>query len=103
MPLLMGGSIAAQFFLKDKVDTTDKRIAVIDRTPGKLYEALSAAAEQRNEGREVFQGEGAGEAGQAAASLLETCRRRPGGRRRSSPRSALSERVRKEDLFGFRG
>ena len=40
MPIMMGGSIVAQVFLKDKVDTKDKRIAIADRT-GRLYDALA--------------------------------------------------------------
>jgi ABC-2 type transport system permease protein len=49
LPLMMGGSILAQLLLKDQMDTTEKRFAVVDRTPGqKLFQALQAAAGVRN-------------------------------------------------------
>ena len=50
-PLLMGGSLIAIALLKGHVDTTDKRIAVVDRS-GLVTSALAAAAEERN-AREV--------------------------------------------------
>lgn len=47
VPVLMSGGIIATKLLEDRVDTTDKRIAVVDRT-GVLADALVKAAEQRN-------------------------------------------------------
>ena len=55
MPVLWGGSIAAQLVLREKVDTADKRVAVLDRA-GKLVDAIAAAAEQRNT-QDVFKGD----------------------------------------------
>jgi ABC-2 type transport system permease protein len=49
LPVLMGGSIAVQALLRDKVDTRPKHFAVIDRTAdGGVSTALQAAAETRN-------------------------------------------------------
>ena len=48
MPILMIGSIAAQLLLKDKVDISDRKLAVVDNT-GRIYDILSAAALARNE------------------------------------------------------
>ena len=44
---MMSGGMIAFLLLKDRVDTTDKRIAVIDHT-GRVAQALVAAAEYRN-------------------------------------------------------
>lgn len=46
-PILMGGGVIAIALMKDRVDTSDKRIAVIDRS-GELAQALVDAAKQRN-------------------------------------------------------
>ena len=44
MPLMMGGSIVIQNVLKDKVDITEKRFAIVDRTPGQeLFRYLDDA------------------------------------------------------------
>ena len=48
MPVLMGGVFIAQWILKDKVDISDKRIAIVDHT-GELYQAVAQAAQERNE------------------------------------------------------
>jgi ABC-2 type transport system permease protein len=47
MPILWVGSIVIQVAMKDKVDITDKRVAVVDYT-GKLFDSLVEASEQRN-------------------------------------------------------
>ncbi|MFQ5461050.1 MAG: ABC transporter permease [Phycisphaerae bacterium] len=47
MPVMMGGSIAVQVLLRDKVDTADKRVAVLDYS-GVIYSAIAAAAQERN-------------------------------------------------------
>ena len=39
LPILIGGSVLLQWFVKDQVDTSEKRFAVIDRTP---HEQLAA-------------------------------------------------------------
>ena len=56
MPVLMGGSILVTQTLKDRVDTGDKQIAVLDRS-GLLLEGLQAAAAERN-AKDIFAREG---------------------------------------------
>ncbi|MCU0611923.1 MAG: ABC transporter permease [Candidatus Eisenbacteria bacterium] len=46
-PLFMGGSLIAYFLLKDRVDTKDKAIAIVDRS-GIVAAAVVEAAEYRN-------------------------------------------------------
>ncbi|MCJ7821604.1 MAG: hypothetical protein MUQ26_00725, partial [Armatimonadetes bacterium] len=48
LPFLLGGSIIIIKLTEARVDTRDRRIAVIDRT-GEIAPALVEAAEQRNE------------------------------------------------------
>jgi ABC-2 type transport system permease protein len=47
MPVLMGGAIAVQALLRDKVDLSDRRFAVVDES-GQLLAALQRAADERN-------------------------------------------------------
>lgn len=46
-PILMSGGFIAMQLLKDQVDTTDKKVAVVDRS-GVMAEALVEAAKERN-------------------------------------------------------
>ena len=46
-PVLMGGGLIAMILFEDKVDTTDRTIAIIDRS-GIVAEAIVDAAEERN-------------------------------------------------------
>jgi ABC-2 type transport system permease protein len=49
LPVLMAGMIGLQVLLQKMADVDDKRIAVIDRTPGgKLFQTLEKAAAARN-------------------------------------------------------
>lgn len=48
MPVMMGGSIVVQVLLEDSVDTRDKKFAIVDYS-GVVFDALSAAANRRNE------------------------------------------------------
>jgi ABC-2 type transport system permease protein len=48
MPVLMGGSGIAMYLLRGQVDTTDKRVAMIDRS-GLVAEMIVKAAEDRND------------------------------------------------------
>jgi ABC-2 type transport system permease protein len=48
MPVLMSGSGIAMYLLRNQVDTTDKKVAVLDRS-GVIVDVLLAAAEQRND------------------------------------------------------
>ncbi len=47
LPIFMGGGFIVMAITKDKVDTTDKRIAVVDQS-GRLGENLKHRAEERN-------------------------------------------------------
>ncbi len=47
-PVVMGGSAIGMAFFRDRVDTSDKRIAVIDRS-GVIGDVLRRAAQSRNE------------------------------------------------------
>lgn len=47
MPIMMGGAILAQYFLRGRVDLTDKVITVVDAT-GKMLPGLLKVADQYN-------------------------------------------------------
>jgi ABC-2 type transport system permease protein len=51
-PFLMGGSMIVMMLFKDRVDTTDKKVAIVDRS-GLMAEALVEAANNRN-AKEVY-------------------------------------------------
>lgn len=101
MPVFMGGSIAVQGFLHDKVDTTDKRMIVVDGT-GRLGAALIEDAKRRNE-NEIYR-----VTGETRRKVL------PGYQLESAPAPesqapeaydalaiTLSEQVQKGDVFAF--
>ncbi len=104
MPLMMGGSILLQLLLKDQVDTTEKRVAVVDRTPGqKLVEALEKAARERNQ-----QGNPKGifdsKTGKQTRPVYAIERVEPStsdAQAINQQRYDLSERVRAEKIYGF--
>jgi ABC-2 type transport system permease protein len=52
MPILMVGSIAVQLLLKDKVDISDRKVAIVDSN-GQIATMLAAASQTRNE-LEIF-------------------------------------------------
>jgi ABC-type Na+ efflux pump permease subunit len=54
-PIMMGGSMIVFIVMKDRIDTTDRVVAVIDRS-GVVGDALLEAAKQRNE-RQVYDSE----------------------------------------------
>jgi ABC-2 type transport system permease protein len=88
MPVLMGGSIAAQKAVEGHVDTKARKFAVIDPT-GKLYEGLAEKTRIRNQ---VLGGTG-------APFLPE--RVEVGADGLDARRLALSDRIRARDLFAF--
>jgi len=94
-PLLMGGSLIAIVTLKDHVDVTDKRVAVLDHT-GVLTGALIQAARERNE-REVTNATTRKKAKPAYG--FEAVEPQP--ERLEDQRLLLSERVRRGELHGF--
>jgi ABC-2 type transport system permease protein len=48
MPILMGGAMAAQIFLKNRVGPTERKIMVLDSS-GVMYEKLAKAAQERDQ------------------------------------------------------
>ncbi|MCH7814330.1 MAG: ABC transporter permease [Planctomycetes bacterium] len=50
MPVMAVGTGVVQYMLKDKVDVTDRRVAIVDHT-GELYPSLAEAADERNTDR----------------------------------------------------
>jgi len=97
MPVMMGGSILAQVLLRDKVDIGDKRIAVLDQS-GFLHGAIADAAEQRN-ATEVYRGAGEDRRQIQPRFVIEAVDDPAGDPARVS--LALSERVRKKELFAY--
>jgi ABC-2 type transport system permease protein len=86
LPLLMGGSVAAQLLLRGRVDTEPKRFAIIDRTPGQqIYPVLAARVAERN-------------AQENPPFVLEAV---APGTHEDEQRFDLSQRIRGRDLFGF--
>ncbi len=98
LPVLWGGSALAQIFLKDKVDTADRRVAIIDRT-GKLSSQIVAAAEQRNS-NEIFKADSTPQQQVKPRFVIEVVDPAEIGQ---APQSTLklSDRVRKEELLAF--
>jgi ABC-2 type transport system permease protein len=97
MPVLMSGSFAAQYLLKDQVDVRPRYFAILDRTPGaELYPVLAQAAELRNKLRAE---PASGVPAQAAYHLEQV----PVPAAGSLPelRLRLSERTRDGELTGF--
>jgi len=94
MPVLMGGSIVVNGLVKDKVDTRDKKFAILDYT-GQIYDAIAEAAAKRN-ADEIYTGEGTQ---RAPRFLIEKVEPDDKGVKEAS--FALSERVRKQEIVGF--
>lgn len=88
MPVLMGGSIAAQKAVAGHKDTTERKFAVIDGT-GKLYAGIAERTEARNTLLAASAGRYVPEQTTAEAGQLDELR------------LALSERVRAKELFAF--
>lgn len=94
-PIMMSGGFLAFLLLKDRVDTADKNIAVIDHT-GVVVEALINAAEDRNK-KEIFD-EDSGEKIKPAyyIQVIE-----PNNSDTLQQHLELSDRVRKGELHAF--
>ncbi|HXY35768.1 MAG TPA: ABC transporter permease [Planctomycetaceae bacterium] len=99
LPVLMGGAVFMQWLLRNQVDTSEKRFAVIDRTPGEtLVATLSAASEawskagildeKGHQVRPTFVIERVAPSADQAEAIAQQ-------------RFDLSERVRQGSLFGF--
>ncbi len=98
LPILIGGSVLVQWFLKGQVDTSEKKFAVVDRTPHEqLAVILTGAADVWNKSR-------IDQSGKATQPAFVVEKVTPGGETREAllqQRFELSERVRKGTLFGF--
>ena len=92
VPVLMVVFITFMSYAEDHVDTTDRRIAVVDET-GVLWEPLQRAAAEHN----ADAGEGADKT--EPQFLLE--RVEPGARAKDDVAVELSQRVKAKDLFAF--
>ena len=95
MPLVMGGSGIAMLLFQGQVDTTDKRIAVVDHS-GALGEMLLAAADERN--KTVVNDPKTGKKVQPAY-VIELAAPDAGNPR--AQKLALSDRVRRGELHAF--
>ena len=94
-PLVMGGSLIAFALLKDRVDTTDKTVAVVDRSTV-LAEAIVEAAEIRNT-EEIYEQEtGRKIKPEYLFEIIEPDEEEP---RRQ--RLELSDRIRRGELHAF--
>ena len=94
MPILMSGSAIAYHLFKGQKDTTDKHIAVIDRS-GVVADAIVAAATERNESA-IFNDEGRKV---EPAYVIEVVP--PNGVSPDEQRAALSDRVERGELAAF--
>ena len=97
MPLMMGGSFIVGALMANRVDTKDKRIAVADYT-GRLFDAVDAAAQQRNT-TVIFQGEGAARKQILPRFVVE--RVDVGGVDMQRLSLQLSNRIRKGEIMAF--
>jgi len=94
-PLLFGGSLIGLALFKDTPDIKDRRVAVVDAT-GALAGAIVQAAEARN-AKELFDKRTGAQV--AARYVFEVVKPLAGSE--SVQRLALSDRVRRRDLFAF--
>ncbi|MEM9159244.1 MAG: ABC transporter permease [Verrucomicrobiota bacterium] len=97
MPILMGGMIVVQIAFKDQVDISDRKVAIVDRS-GFLFDALENSNEWRNENH-VYQG--SGDEGRKQVQPRFILERYEETGDLGATELALSERVRKKELFAF--
>ena len=96
LPLMMGGSVIVQVLLKDQVDTRTKNFVIVDRSPGeKLAKSLEAASEVRN-AKAIFDPK----TNKQILPEFHVERVAPQSDVKQQ-RFDLSERVRKQEIFGF--
>ena len=94
-PIMMSGGFLAFLLLKDRVDTTDKHLAIIDHT-GVVAQALVDAAADRNE-KEIFDEE----SGQKVKPAYSIEIIKPNNQDTLQQHLELSDRVRKGELHAF--
>jgi ABC-2 type transport system permease protein len=100
MPIMMFGGLAAQNLFKKQVDLTEKRFAVVDRTPGeRLLPVIKAAVLFRNANQITDP-----KTKKATGPPFAVVRIAPSSGDKEAiqrQRFELSERVRSGELFGF--
>ncbi|UCE58891.1 MAG: ABC transporter permease [Phycisphaerales bacterium] len=97
MPILFGGSIVVHALLEDKVDTRDRRVAVLDRTD-QLFQTLDNAAQKHNQ-TEIFDQEGA--QGKKVKPCFVVQEARVASQDLAQMRLELSEQVRNDEIMSF--
>lgn len=97
MPVIMGGSIAAQVMLAKQTDLTDRRCAIVDGS-GDLYQTLAEAARERNQNGIWSESVEGREREQERPRFLLESYTPPEGERADL---ALSRKVQAGELIGF--
>jgi len=97
MPLMFGGGILAQIVLRNNNDVRDKRVAVVDYT-GQLFDGINQASDIRNQTL-IYEGEGATRRQIQPRYIMEKAD--PGTNDAAHMALALSDRVRKKEIFAF--
>lgn len=97
MPLFYTVMFAVQFALRDKVDTTDRNVAVLDQS-GAIFDAIEKAAEDYNT-QDIYKGDGAERKQVKPKFLFEPAS--IDGDDLDQITLALSNKVRNKELFAF--
>ena len=97
MPLMFGGGILVQIVFRNNNDIRDKRVAVVDYT-GQLFDGINRASNFRNQTL-IYDGEGAARKQIQPRYIIEKAD--PGTNDSAHMALALSDRVRKKELFAF--
>src|SRR5215469_1336281 len=97
MPLMFGGGILFQMVFRNNNDIRDKRVAVVDYT-GQLFDGVDQASKVRNQTL-IYDGEGAARKQIQPRYVIEKAD--PGTNDPAHMALALSDRVRKKELFAF--
>ena len=103
MPILMGGSIAVQLLLKDKVDTKDRTLAVVDLT-GVLFNDVVKAAEIWNRDHIFAKQSDESEKNDKSKQIKPRFMLEeyvPTSQNLDEVRLEMSERIRAKELFAF--
>jgi ABC-2 type transport system permease protein len=100
MPLLMGGSVLMQVLLKDQVDIQEKHFAVVDRTQDEqLARTLQTAVRRRND--QEISDPATGKQTKPIFTLDQVPASPNARDAVEQQRFELSERVRRDEIFGF--
>jgi ABC-2 type transport system permease protein len=97
MPLMFGGGILVQIVFRNNNDIRDKRVAVVDYT-GQLFDGLDRATNIRNQTL-IYEGEGTARKQIQPRYIMEKVD--PGANDAAHMSLALSDRVRKKEIFAF--